>query len=35
MYIHAEEPTEIFLDGIEIDQISVGSHHCLILDKQG
>ena len=35
LYLHAEEPVEIFTDGIRIKQVSVGSHHSLILDHDG
>lgn len=35
LYLHAEEATEIFTDNLEIDQIAVGAHHCLILGKDG
>ena len=35
LYLHVEEPIEIFTDGIKIKDISVGSHHTLILDEEG
>lgn len=35
LYLHTEEAMEVFTDGLEIDQIAVGWHHCLILDKSG
>ena len=35
MYLHAEYSTEIFTDNIQIDQISTGAHHTLILSKSG
>ena len=30
MYIHAEEPVEIYTDGLKIKEISVGWHHNLL-----
>ena len=35
LYAHAEEPVEIYVDDLEIEEISVGAHHNLILDKAG
>jgi alpha-tubulin suppressor-like RCC1 family protein len=35
MYLHAEDPVEIFTDNIKIKDIKVGSHHTLILDENG
>ncbi len=35
LYQHSEEAMEVFTDGLDIDQIAVGAHHCLILDKNG
>jgi len=35
LYLHAEEATEIYTDGLDIDSISVGSHHTLILATDG
>ena len=35
MYLHAEEPVEIFTDGVEIAQVAVGSHHNLVLGRDG
>ena len=35
MYMHAEEPIEVFTDGVDIDQISAGWHHNLLKGKDG
>jgi len=35
LYLHAEEPVEIFTDGVEIAQVAVGSHHNLVLGRDG
>jgi alpha-tubulin suppressor-like RCC1 family protein len=35
MYLHAEEPVEIFTDDIKIKQVAVGAHHTLVLDHDG
>ena len=35
IYLHAEEPVEIFTDGLDIQEVSVGAHHCIMLDKSG
>lgn len=33
LYLHAEEPVEIFTDGLKIKEVSVGSHHTLLLSE--
>ena len=35
LYLHAEEPVEIFTDGIKIKQLVSGAHHNLILSEEG
>jgi len=35
MYMHAEEPIEVFTDGLKIEKISVGWHHNLLLADDG
>ena len=35
MYMHAEEPIEVFTDGVKIKQIDAGWHHNLLLGEDG
>ncbi len=35
MYMHAEEPIEVFTDGMKIKDIAAGWHHNLILSEDG
>jgi alpha-tubulin suppressor-like RCC1 family protein len=35
MYMHAEEPIEVFTDGLVIKQIASGWHHNLLLAEDG
>jgi alpha-tubulin suppressor-like RCC1 family protein len=35
LYLHAEEPVEIFTDGLRFKQIAVGAHHNLLLSEDG
>ena len=35
LYLHAEEPVEIFTDGLKIKDIKSGAHHNLILSEDG
>lgn len=35
MYMHAEEPIEVFTDGLRIKDISTGQHHNLLLAEDG
>ena len=35
LFIHAEEPVEVFTDNVKIKQIVVGSHHNLLLGEDG
>ena len=33
LYIHAEEPIEVYTDGLKIKEIASGWHHTLLLDE--
>ena len=35
MYIHSEEPLEVFTDGVKIKAMDVGWHHNLLLGEDG
>ena len=35
IYMHAEEPIEVFTDGLKIKDIEVGWHHNLLLSECG
>lgn len=35
MYMHAEEPIEVFTDGVKIKEMSSGWHHNLLLGEDG
>lgn len=33
MYMHSEQPVEVYTDGLKVKEISVGSHHNLFLGE--
>ena len=35
LYLHAEEPVEIFTDGIKIKDFKCGAHHTLLMSEEG
>jgi alpha-tubulin suppressor-like RCC1 family protein len=35
MFMHAEEPIEVFTDGLKIEKVSAGWHHNLLLAEDG
>jgi len=35
LYMHAEEPVEVFTDGVTIKEIQSGWHHNLLLGEDG
>lgn len=35
IYMHAEEPIEVFTDGMKIKEIATGWHHNLLLNEEG
>ena len=35
LYLHAEEPIEVYTDGLKVKEISSGWHHNLLLGEDG
>lgn len=35
LYAHAEEPIEVFTDGLKVTQVTSGWHHNLLLGEDG
>eukprot|EP00350_Pseudokeronopsis_sp_OXSARD2_P003350 CAMPEP_0170565002 /NCGR_PEP_ID=MMETSP0211-20121228/76157_1 /TAXON_ID=311385 /ORGANISM="Pseudokeronopsis sp., Strain OXSARD2" /LENGTH=185 /DNA_ID=CAMNT_0010885221 /DNA_START=70 /DNA_END=625 /DNA_ORIENTATION=+ len=35
IFIHCEDPTEVFTDGLKLTDMSIGQHHNLLMDEEG